>query len=208
MKPARWYFDYISPFAYLQWRRLSSLRDRLVIEPVPILFAAILDKLGTKGPAETPDKRRFTYRFVDWRARRDGVPLKFPPAHPFNPLPALRLSVALGNTDEAIDALFAHLWQHGGAADSASLAPVAAAFGIDDVAQAIDDRAVKSTLRDNTERAIASGVFGVPTLEVDGEMFWGDDATEMALAHLDGTLVGDRDEWARLSDLPVGVSRF
>ena len=90
MKRATWYFDFISPFAYLQWRRLRDER-RLALEPVPILFAAVLDHVGQKGPAEIPGKRTFTYRFVHWQARRAGVPLRFPPAHPFNPMAALRL---------------------------------------------------------------------------------------------------------------------
>ena len=206
-QPARWYFDYISPFAYLQWRRLKRHADVLALEPVPILFAAVLDHLGTKGPAETPDKRRFTYRFVDWRARQDGVPLKFPAAHPFNPLAALRLSTALGNRPEVVDALFAQVWEQGRAVDPEALAPVAARFGVAEVAAAIADPVVKNTLRENTERAIARGVFGVPTIEVGGELFWGDDATEMALAFVRGDLVADDAEWRRISDLPIGVRR-
>ena len=73
MTPARWYFDFISPFAFLQWRRLRALGDRLPVVPVPILFAAVLDRIGQKGPAEIPGKRVFTYRHVLWRARQRGL---------------------------------------------------------------------------------------------------------------------------------------
>ena len=44
-----------------------------------------------------PGKREFTYRFVQWQAERAGVTLRFPPAHPFNPLAALRLCIAAGS---------------------------------------------------------------------------------------------------------------
>jgi 2-hydroxychromene-2-carboxylate isomerase len=206
--PARWYFDYISPFAYLQWRRLKQHADMFAIEPVPILFAAVLDHLQTKGPAETPDKRRFTYRYVDWRARRDGVPLKFPAAHPFNPLAALRLSVALGNRPEAVDALFAHVWEHGRAADSAeALAPVAAQFGVNDAAAALADPAVKNTLRENTERAIARGVFGVPTIDVGGRLFWGIDALPMVRAALQDDAWFRGPDWDAAALQRPGVTR-
>ena len=73
-----WYFDFISPYAYLQSLRLPSIATRATIRPVPILFAAVLDHAGQKGPAEIPMKRAFTYRFVSWQAEQAGVPLRFP----------------------------------------------------------------------------------------------------------------------------------
>lgn len=203
---ARWYFDFISPFAYLQWRRLKTLRDVLAIEPVPILFAAVLDQIGQKGPAEIPGKRRFTYRHVQWRARQDGVPLRFPPAHPFNPLAALRLAIAAGGTAAAIDAIFAQIWQRGEAADTpAALAQTAAVLGIADVDAALAAPAVKDALRRNTEAALAHGVFGVPTLALGEELFWGDDATAMAVDYARGALSGD--DYARIDSLPQAVTR-
>lgn len=205
---AVWYFDFISPFAYLQWRALDSLAPILTFEFRPILLAALLDHHGHKGPAEIAQKRRFTYRFAAWRAQRAGIPLRFPPAHPFNPLPALRLALALGCRAGAIDAIFSHLWVEGRAGDSpAALAPVAARFGIEDVERALADPAAKAALRANTEAAIARGVFGVPTVDVDGELFWGDDATPMLhdwLAHPERFREG---ELARVLDLPMAARR-
>jgi 2-hydroxychromene-2-carboxylate isomerase len=208
MKHATWYFDYISPFAYLQWRRLRALGDPVALAPVPILFAAVLDHVGQKGPAEIAGKRTFTYRHVHWQARRAGVPLRFPPAHPFNPMAALRLSIAAGNTPQAIDALYAHLWAEGRQGDSAeSLADVGRALGIADVAAAIGDAGVKARLRENTERAIAAGVFGVPTLAIDGQFFWGNDATDMALDYVANPGLFDDAEMRRIADLPATASR-
>lgn len=62
-----WYFDFISPFAYLHWQKVRTLMAERTVEPVPILFAAILNALGQKGPAEIPGKREFTYRHVLWQ---------------------------------------------------------------------------------------------------------------------------------------------
>ena len=205
---AIWYFDFVSPFAYLQWPKLLALRERITITPRPIVFGAILAHHGQLGPAEIAGKRAFTYRSVQWRAEREGIALRFPPAHPFNPLAALRLAIACGTTWPAIEAIFLHLWAHGRAGDSApALHEVARALGIVDVDTAIGTAAVKEELRANTDEAIGAGVFGVPTLAFDGLLFWGDDATPMIEDHLADRARFTQGEYARLAELPEGVSR-
>ncbi len=208
LRPAIWYFDFISPFAYLQFKVMASLRSRLALTPRPILFAALLDHYGHKGPAEIPQKRRFTYRFVQWQADRMDVPLRFPPEHPFNPLAALRLAIA-GDCDWAlIDAIFERIWVDGERSDRMrDFADLAARFGIADVEAALADAGVKSKLRANTEAAIAAGVFGVPTVAVDGELFWGQDATPMLLDHLDAKAVFSSAAMQRIDALPAAAER-
>lgn len=195
----RWYFDFISPFAYLQWRKVKVLLDEHEIELVPVVFAAVLAAHGQKGPAEIPGKREFTYRHVLWQARNEGVALRFPPAHPFNP-------IAAGSTPQAVDAIFTWIWARGEAGDSIeALVPVAASLGID--TDAVNDEATKLSLRANTDAALAAGVFGVPTLAFDGQLFWGNDTHEFALAALrDPGVLADA-EMQRVTALPVGVSR-
>ncbi len=202
----RWYFDFISPFAYLQWQKLRPLLDEHAIRPVPILFAAVLDALGQRGPAEIPGKRTFTYRHVLWQAREAGVPLRFPPAHPFNPLHALRLCIATNSSPEAIDAIFTRIWGEGAPGDSPDvLAELAARLGTS--ADALAAPAVKAALRANTEQAIAAGVFGVPTLALGKSLFWGNDAHAFAVAVLRDPALLDEAEMRRLAELPVGVQR-
>lgn len=202
----RWYFDFVSPFAYLHWQRLKPVLAGHAIEPVPILFGAVLDALGQRGPAEIPRKRAFTYRHVLWQARQQGVPLRFPPAHPFNPLTALRACIAAGTSADAIDAVFDWIWMQGRAGDSiAALAPLLQRLGVDDAA--ISHAGTKATLRDNTQRALDAQVFGVPTLEIGDALFWGNDAHELAMAVLRDPSLLDADEMARVATLPVGIER-
>lgn len=203
-----WYFDFISPFAYLQLPKVLALRERVAITPVPILFAAVLDKIGQIGPAEIPGKRVFTYRHVHWVAQHEGTPLTFPPQHPFNPLQALRLCVACDNRWDAIKAIYDHIWRDGRAGDTLeALAGVAEQLGVDDIAAATAEPAVKNALRTNTEQALADGVFGVPTLRIGDALFWGNDATAMAIAYLDDPALFDGAEYRRIDTLPVGVER-
>jgi 2-hydroxychromene-2-carboxylate isomerase len=202
-----WYFDFISPFAYLQWQHLRPRVQALGITCRPLLLAGLLGHHGHRGPAEIPSKRVFTYRHVQWLADSAGLPLRFPPAHPFNPLAALRLCAHAGSTSQAIDTAFNHLWRDGlRGDDAASLAPVAAALGVDGAA-AVADPAAKAALQANFERALAQGVFGVPTLVAGGQLFWGNDATAMFDDWLADPALFERPSMRGLAALPVAAMR-
>lgn len=204
----RWYFDFVSPFAYLHWQQLKTLPQFERIVPVPIAFGAVLHHLGNLGPAEIPTKRRFIYRQVLWQAQQQGVPLRFPPGHPFNPLAALRLCLAANVSVQSVDVLFNWIWRDGHAADSpAALALPGAMLDVADVAAAVAAPSVKEQLRQNTESAISAGVFGVPTLSIDGELFWGNESHGLIQALLADPGMLQRGEWARIDSLPITVER-
>jgi 2-hydroxychromene-2-carboxylate isomerase len=205
---ADWYFDFVSPFAYLQSERLADLAPRLAIRPKPVLFAALLGAHGQKGPAEIGPKRVFTYRHVVWQAKRMGVPFKMPPEHPFNPLPLLRLAIACDCAPEAIRRIFRFVWRDGRMPDlPIEWAELANALGVPDAAARIASPEVKEELRRNTDEAIARGVFGVPTLALGAELFWGLDATEMAAEYAAAGCRWVDPEYERVAALPVGASR-
>jgi 2-hydroxychromene-2-carboxylate isomerase len=204
---ASWVFDVISPFAYLGFRDLERLPAHVELRYVPVLFAAILNHFGQLGPAEIPSKRRFTYRFVMWRARQMGLPLRFPPAHPFNPLPALRLVIAAGSDRRAAGAALDAVFRDGrDLADATEIADLARELGVAEPKSALADPAVKERLRANTDWAIERGVFGVPALIIGEEIFWGHDAFAMALDYLAEPKPFERDDRA-IASLPVGVER-
>lgn len=203
-----WYFDFVSPFAYLQSERLASLPPRMQIRYRPVLFAALLDANGQKGPAEIPGKRAFTYRFVVWQARKLGIPLKFPHEHPFNPLPLLRLAIACECAPDAVHRIFRFVWRDGRLPDlPIEWAELTHDLALPDAGARIASPEVKDALRRNTDEAIARGVFGVPTLAVGDELFWGLDATAMAAEYVLAGCRYDDPEYARVSSLPVGASR-
>jgi 2-hydroxychromene-2-carboxylate isomerase len=208
MTIADWYFDFVSPFSYLQCERLPLLEPRLSVRCKPVVFGAILAAHGHKGPAEIVAKRKFTYRMVIWQARQLGIPFKFPPVHPFNPLPLLRLAVACDSRFDAVQRIFRFVWRDGRLPDlPIEWAELAHELGMPDAQARIVLPDVKDELRRNTDEAIARGVFGVPTLAFGGELFWGADATDMALDFLDAGCRLDDPEYARVDALPVGVVR-
>jgi len=185
MKTADWYFDFISPYAYLQSTRLQELAQRAIIRPRPVLFAGLLNHHGHLGPAEIPPKRAFVFRQALWLAQRQGINMKLPPHHPFNPLPPLRLALALNCRVDVVQAIFSFIWREGGNCDDTDdWASLTGKLGVVNPAERLSDPAVKNALRENTEDAIARGVFGVPTLVVDNELFWGHDAADFFLDYL------------------------
>ncbi len=113
MKEVVWYFDFISPFAYMAMEQRLRLPQGTKITFIPVLFAGLLNHWGHKGPAEIPSTRRFTFRHVQWLASTQGLPLMMPPAHPFSPIAVLRLSIALDNDADAIEKIFRFIWRDG-----------------------------------------------------------------------------------------------
>jgi 2-hydroxychromene-2-carboxylate isomerase len=205
---ADWYFDFVSPFAYLQSERLASLPSLVGIRYRPVLFAGLLGASGQKGPAEIPAKRAFTYRFCLWQATRLGIPLKFPPEHPFNPLPLLRLAIACESSPEAVHRIFRFVWRDGRLPDlPIEWAELIALLGVPDADARIATTEVKEELRRNTDEAIARGVFGVPTLALGTELFWGVDATEMVADYVKAGCKFPDPEYVRIATLPVGATR-
>ena len=185
MTRAQWYFDFISPYAYLQLPRLPELAELCELELRPVLFAALLNHWGQLGPAEIGPKRVFTYSQVRWRARRDGIALSIPEAHPFNPLKLLRLAIHLGGSGAVIRRLFEFVWRDGHIPENArAWNALLAELGAENADAAIAREEIKQALRVNTEAAIAAGVFGVPTIVVERQLFWGSDATDMAHDYL------------------------
>ena len=205
---ATWYFDFISPYAYLHFEQFEQLPDGLEIEYVPVLFAGLLKAHGHKGPAEIAEKRSQTYRMCVWLAQQQGIEMRFPPAHPFNPMHALRLALAAGATPGAIEAIFDRIWKHGSDINApATFAAVAHALGVADGQAAIAEPAVKQKLQANTERALSRGVYGVPTFDFAGELFWGADAMGMMRAFAANPAMFKQAEYARVDALPAAAMR-
>jgi 2-hydroxychromene-2-carboxylate isomerase len=201
-----WYFDFISPFAFLQWHKLRRDATHITVTPHPLLFAGLLSHWGNKGPVEIPPKRGWTYAHSLWIAKREGIAMRLPSAHPFNPLPLLRLSLAAGATPEVVDRLFRFVWQEGYLpTDQSAWQALLHEFSLDDAA--LSSTEVKTALRRNGEQAISLGVFGVPTATVDGRTFWGVDATDMLLAYVAKDSFFSSDEYQRAYALPVGTAR-
>ena len=206
MRTVRLYFDFVSPYSYIAFKRLHEFPHDVTVELRPVLFGALLNHFGQKGPAEVPAKRLWTYRWCIWWAQSLGIPFRFPASHPFNPLHHLRLAIAAGTTPKAVGRIFDAVWTTGAeASDPAAFAALGRELGVDEARLASTE--VKVALRKDTEEAAARGVFGVPTYEVDGELFWGADSIGFVNAFLADPGALHNDEIRRADSLPVGAVR-
>jgi 2-hydroxychromene-2-carboxylate isomerase len=210
MKKAEWYFDFVSPFSYLQATRLPGLAKLAQWQLRPVLFGALLNHWGTIGPAELGPKRRWTYEHCLWIARRERIPFRMPREHPFNPLPLLRLAL-VGAADgvatyEIVARLLRFVWQDGYLpSDQAAWQSLLDEVGVD--AAQLGAPEIKDALRANGERALRAEVFGVPTTVSEGRRFWGFDGTDMLIAWLNDDPWFASDELAAITGLPVGIER-
>lgn len=176
------FFDFISHNAWLAWHGMPALAAAhgLTLTPVPVVFGALLSHYGQVGPAEVPAKSRWMLGNVLRKARRHGIPIAPPASHPFNPLLPLRLACAATEPAQQlalVDRMFRATWAECLAVDRAEvLASLLAELGLSAaLLDAAQTDPVKQQLRAHTKDAIACGVFGVPSMRVRGELFWGFD---------------------------------
>ena len=212
MKPQMtWYFDFISPYAWLQSRQLSALAAVAEVTVKPILFAGLLKHWGQLGPAEIVPKRQWTFEQIAWLAHQNAAPLKAPPAHPFNPLPLLRACIAAGSTIESVQKIYAFVWEQGHAVEHRdAFDQLLSDLKIDRAD--LDNPTIKQALLDNTNQAIESNVFGVPTAvlttdHLQQQRFWGFDSTAMVLSAIKGDPFWTSKEFAGAASFPQGQGR-
>jgi len=211
MKHITFYLDFISPYAWLAFEQLPKALQGISYSVTyqPLLFAGLLKHHGQLGPAEIAGKREWTYRQVMWLAQKQGITLKLPTSHPFNPLALLRLAVACdarGTPNRYVcETIFRHVWQTGlEAADAQRVLSLVEQLAPQ---RDVNSAEVKAQLTAHSDAAIAQGVFGVPTMVVDDKLFWGLDALPMLRAFLLGEAWFDEPHWEAAAQMLSGVSR-
>lgn len=197
-QPVTWYFDYSSPFAYLASTQLAhiALRTQALIEPKPILLGGLFRAIGTPDvplfEMPLPKQQYFRVELDRWAAWY-GVPFNFPSRFPISSVKALRMTLACpaGQRPALSAAIFRALWvEDRDITDEEELRRIGAAAGLDDasaVLATIGSEAIKGELRANTEQAAQHGVFGVPTFELQGELYWGQDRIDALIDRLRAT---------------------
>jgi 2-hydroxychromene-2-carboxylate isomerase len=216
MKEIHFYFDFISPYAWLAFQALPKALEGIShrVHYHPVVFGAMLKHHGQLGPAEMPGKREWTYRQVMWLAKQQGSDLQMPASHPFNSLALLRLAVAATDNGEpnryVVESIFKHVWCSGlEAADAERFAALQlhllsqAHLTLKDP-QSVE---VKQMLQQQTQQAIDLGLFGVPSMVVNGQIFWGQDALPMLRAYLQSDAWFESADWLDAGKLPVGIRR-
>jgi len=188
------WFDVGSPYSYLAYRALPALAADAgaTIAWRPMLLGGVFKATGNHSPIDIAAKGRWTLLDLQRWASRDGATLNISPHFPFNTLTLMRAAAGLQMTDEPafqrfLRAVFDAIWSDArNVGEPAELAAVlqAAGFEPQQLLALANDPAAKDKLKQDTEQAVARGVFGAPTFFVGDDMFWGRDRLEFVAAAL------------------------
>tara|TARA_R110000824_G_scaffold209_12_gene1064 strand:- start:6775 stop:7374 length:600 start_codon:yes stop_codon:yes gene_type:complete len=178
-------FDFVSPNAYLIWQPLKAIAEKhgATIEITPAFLGGMHKLTGNAPPfirdAEVKGKNEYAMLELGRFIKRHGLSkFKMNPHFPFNTITLLRMLVALEPEKRAvfIETLLPPIWEQGlDVTDGEMLGKILQGGGFDAAAllARTQDPAIKQALIDNTENAVARGAFGIPTMYVDGEMYFG-----------------------------------
>lgn len=208
MKQITFYLDFVSPYAWLAFERLPHALKGLSysVKYRPILLGALLQAQNNPGSVGIPAKRDWTYRHATWLGHVLEVPLQMPSQHPFNSRPLLHMALACSR-DGSINRFTAgtflrHVWQGGLDAMAPARLDALGTVLAEQYQQGGTDP--QNQLWANIEAAADRGVFGVPTFEVDGKLFWGLDSLPMLRAYLAGDAWFER-QWNAPASIANGL---
>lgn len=187
---ATFYFDLGSPYAYLAAERISGLFTEAELEQPewqPVLLGGLFRAFDRDSWANGPGRAEGMAE-VERRASAYGLPpIVWPDPWPGNTLTAMRVATFAKQTGRTVSFALAAFRQAFAAGrdlsdpDNVMIAGAACELHPRALLKAVETQAVKGALREATDAAAARGVFGVPTVVVGEEVFWGDDRLEEAV---------------------------
>jgi 2-hydroxychromene-2-carboxylate isomerase len=202
---ATFYYDIISPFAYLYLKQRKRLESKLEITPVPILLGGLLRSTENKGPGEIAAKRPHTYQFCVWQAEKLGIPFRFPEHHPFTTVAAQRLLTQEKADWAIVERAFDYVWVEG-KDPNLSWSEFCIYLGLFADTPRPENPEVKAQLMANTNQAKLDGAFGIPALIVNQHCFWGVDAIEWTLDYLARPGMFEEASYAYAGNVPNGLA--
>jgi 2-hydroxychromene-2-carboxylate isomerase len=192
-KTIEFWYEFASPYSYIAAERIERLAaDAGGIEILwrPFVIGPILrQRPGNPSPTQDapPAQKKYRRRDVQRICEREGIALNWPSTYPRNGLLAARVALSLDppwRQSFSRAAYRANFVEDREIADEAVVAAILAELGGD--AMGIVERAQspenKAALAAAVEAAIGKGIFGAPSFVVDGEVFWGNDRLEQAIA--------------------------
>ncbi len=193
---AEFFFDVGSPASYLAWTQLPTLCAQAGANLVyrPMLLGGVFQATGNASPAMVPAKGLYMAHDLARFAQRYGVAFRMNPHFPVNTLQWMRGIVGMQLRDPArletlLNAVFSALWVQGANLNDATVSAATlldAGFDPAEVHGLVNDTDIKAALKANTEEAVARGVFGAPTVFVDGVMYFGQDRLDFVREALAG----------------------
>jgi 2-hydroxychromene-2-carboxylate isomerase len=188
---ATFYFDLGSPYAYLSAERISGLFTEAGLEQPewqPVLLGGLFRTFDRDSWSKGPGRAKGIAE-IEGRAAAYGLPpLSWPEPWPGNTLFAMRVATFAKQTGRTVSFALAAFRQAFAAGrdlsepDNVLIAAAACELHPNALLKTVETEIVKNALREATDSAAELGVFGVPSLVVNGEVYWGDDKLEEAVS--------------------------
>lgn len=216
LKELKFFFDPVSPYSYLgsqMFNRVVKKYKNTHVTCVPVLFTGLLNAHGQRGGAEIASKRSYIFLDCFRMGQLHNIPFVMPPAHPFNPLLSLRVLTAVYDPSKQFTfakSIMYACWGKGlDITTKDVIIECARMSGLngEHLLELAESDTIKNKLKENTDAAVAAGVFGVPTVIINNEMFWGSDRMEHLDRYLDGELLIDPIKIKKLIEIPRGSDR-
>ena len=185
-RPIEFHFDFSSPYSYIASEQIEPVAQRhgRTVDYKPVLLGAVFKASGSAPLTELyAPKASYAKRDFERSARYAGVPYQLPSRFPIASLAAKRSVVWLQQHRPERAAPFIHAVYRAffvddrDISDAAVVAEIAREVGIDpaELAAGVQQPEIKERLKTLVDQAIQAGIFGAPTIIVDGEVFWGND---------------------------------
>ena len=185
-KEIDFYFDFISPYTYLAYKKIQSLPKDININYKPILLGGLHNLEGITAPALVKSKLKHMKSDCLLIAEKNNFDFKWNSKFPINTLNIMRgyLNINSSNQAQYIKIMFDAYWRDDlDISKEEILTPLLVQCKIDkDIFfKTIKDPVIKEKLKDATKNAHEKEVFGAPTFIVNNKIFWGQDRLEFAL---------------------------
>ncbi|WP_169054201.1 2-hydroxychromene-2-carboxylate isomerase [Nitratireductor sp. XY-223] len=184
-KTVDFYYDFVSSASYIAYKRLPEMIEKAggTINWKPMVLGGVFKAVGNSGPANIPAKGKWMFDDLQRICSRHGFRFSVNPKFPLNTIMVLRGAVAAEKLGDDVRKKYMDVMFDGAWANDDDLSDPAVVMELMDnaglpaqeIANMVQDQAIKDELRTNTEAAVERGAFGAPTFFVNGEMHWGQD---------------------------------
>ena len=187
-KSIDFYFDIISPYAYLAYKQLSSLENlkKIKFNYKPILLGGLHKLAGITAPAFNEFKMKNMKNDCNLIASKKNIKFQWNDKFPINSLKIMRgyLSVNEEKKDIYLETFFNAYWR-----DNINLENIDEIKNLlkkididtNNFFNDLEDIKIKEKLKEITNSAFEKEVFGAPTFIVNNKLFWGQDRLDYAI---------------------------
>ena len=182
------YFDFISPYSYLAFKKIKSLqnKDQINFNYKPILLGGLHNLSGVIAPAFNERKMKNMKSDCELIAKKNNIDFKWNNNFPINSLYLMRGYIFIENEkkEKFFEVCFDAYWKENlDISQSINLNKILDKCNInkENFHNGIKNQKIKNELKVLTDKAFKLDVFGAPTFLINDKLFWGQDRLDYAL---------------------------